>query len=112
MLTYLATPYSHKDPRVRAERYRLVTIHAAKLMAAGEVVFSPITHGHAIVMLEELPLSWEFWKAQCDPYLQKMDKMIVLMQDGWWESVGVRYELQVAFDRDIPVVYHQVPEGL
>ena len=112
MLTYLATPYSHKDPRVRAERYRIVTRHAAKLMAAGEVVYSPITHGHAIVTLEELPLSWEFWKTQCDPFLEKMDRLIVLTQLGWMDSAGVTYEISVAIKRDIPFYFHPVPEGL
>jgi len=47
-MIYLATPYSHDDPEVMEERFALVTATAAQLMLAGYVVYSPITHGHAV----------------------------------------------------------------
>lgn len=39
---YLATPYSHKDDKVRRERFDAVNIVAARLMRQGFLVFSPI----------------------------------------------------------------------
>ena len=82
------------------------------MMRTGQRVFSPVTHGHAIVMLAELPLTWEFWKSQCDPFLERMDELHVLMLDGWRYSVGVSYEIDVAAKRDVPIVFHSVPEDL
>ena len=41
---YLATPYSHKDPQVRQNRYEHACKVAGKLMEEGNLVFCPIAH--------------------------------------------------------------------
>ena len=44
-LIYLAAPYSHPDPWVRQDRAGRITEAAARLIADGWAVFSPISHG-------------------------------------------------------------------
>ena len=72
-LTYLASPYSHPDPAVREGRYRAACAVAAILSARGDLVFSPVSHGHGIGLSGRLPVSWEYWQrldlrmlASCD----------------------------------------------
>ena len=113
-LSYLATCYTHADPIVRERRYHVVNEVAARLMAAGKVIFSPISHGHAICQTSEtdIPLEWEFWRLQCDPFLMAMHELIVLRQDGWENSVGVEYEIGIADVRGVQIVWMDVPEDL
>lgn len=62
-LVYLACPYSHWDFAVSESRFLEVNWAAAKLMAAGEHVFSPISHTHPIAMAGALPTDWGYWQA-------------------------------------------------
>ena len=57
---YLAGPYSHPDPTVRAIRFHKLNDKAAELLRAGNLVFSPISHSHPIAEQCELPKDWEF----------------------------------------------------
>jgi nucleoside 2-deoxyribosyltransferase len=43
---YLAGPYSHWNPAVRAIRFHKLNEKAAELLNAGFLVFSPISHSH------------------------------------------------------------------
>ena len=107
-LIYLATPYSHPDQKIREERFRIVNYMAGKLMSKGDIIYSPISHTHPIALEYELPLDWEFWNKQCIAYLQLSEKVIVLMQDGWKESVGVTAEIKIAKEMGIPIEYIEV----
>ena len=113
-ITYLATCYTHADRVVRERRYHIVNEVAARLMIAGRVVFSPITHGHAMCDTAStvLPLEWDFWQQQCDPFLSVMHELIVLTQDGWTQSVGVAYEIAAAERRGVPRAFMDGPEDL
>ena len=54
-LIYLAAPYTDPDPEVSALRAAQAAYAAAMLMSRyGFVVFSPITHGHAVVEQTEI----------------------------------------------------------
>ena len=103
--TYLASPYSHPDPAVREERFRLAVAAAAKLMKQGEIVFCPIAHSHCIDLKFDSPESGEFWKRQDWPMLRGADRLVVLMIDGWEESDGIMHEVGVAKNIGIPVGY-------
>ncbi|MBM4398653.1 MAG: hypothetical protein FJ087_23570, partial [Deltaproteobacteria bacterium] len=61
-LTYLASPYSDRDPDVPEGRYRAACAVAAIPCARGELVFSPIAHGHGIAPSGLLPVSWAYWE--------------------------------------------------
>lgn len=101
---YLGSPYS---------KYRLghdtaaydVSYAAALLMRRGLRIYAPITHGHFISKHAELPQTWEFWKAQCQPMIDAASSLIVLQMHGWEESVGLIYEIAEFECAGKPIVY-------
>ena len=107
ILTYLASPYTHPDPKVREERYLAACKKAAELMLEGKVIFCPIAHSHPIS--EQMPdgkaVDGAFWKHQDEPYMAMCDELIVYMLPGWDTSSGVQHEIQVAEERGIPITY-------
>lgn len=104
-LVYLATPYSHTDPAVRERRFREVTRVTGELMRAGVHVFSPITHCHPIAEAGNLPKGWEYWQEYDRAMLSACGRVVVLMQDGWRESMGVQCEIAMAERLGLPVEY-------
>jgi hypothetical protein len=103
-MIYLATPYSHPDPLVREQRFRDACRAAAALLRSGQAVFSPIAHSHPLVVYG-LPSDWAFWWHFDRELLARCDEVVVLMLDGWHESVGVREEVRLAQELDKPVRY-------
>jgi hypothetical protein len=104
-LIYLATPYSHDDPEVRQKRFEVVNSVAAKLLSQGLHVYSPISHTHPVAMAGDLPKTWEFWETYDRAFLSKCSLLLVLRQDGWQNSVGVKGEIAIAHEYNIPVNY-------
>jgi nucleoside 2-deoxyribosyltransferase len=92
---YLASPYSHPDPAIREQRFQAGCQAAAALLRAGHIVFSPVIHSHVLVA-HGLPSDWEFWKHVDREHLERCDEVVVLMLDGWEESVGVAAEIRIA----------------
>ena len=91
-LIYLAIPYTHPDPAVREARFELANAAAAALMAAGCLVFSPISHTHAMVKYG-LPIEADFYRRFNEFYMSLSSRMIVLRADGWLASAGVQAEV-------------------
>ena len=103
---YLACPYSHKDEKIREDRYEQATMKVATLMTIGHIVFSPITHSHNLVkyLAESLQHNFDFWMSQDIPYIRVWaDELWVLCLPGWKDSPGVMKEIANAFDINIPV---------
>ena len=92
---YLATPYSHKDPVVREQRFLVVNKFAGELMKEGYVVFSPISHSHPISLClgNSNSLNHDFWLAQDETFLDWCDEMFILKQEGWEKSKGLQFEI-------------------
>ena len=103
-VVYLASPYSHPDPRVRQARFQAACRAAAALLSAGEIVFSPIAHSHAIAA-HGLPTAWEFWECADGELLRRCDELLVLMLPGWQESRGLQAEIAMARELGMPVRY-------
>ena len=102
---YLATPYSDDDPKVRQARFEAVNKVAAKMMADGYLVFSPISHTHPIALAGDLPKGWEFWKEYDRIFIEWCDELWVYMQDGWLVSTGVTAERHLATDMKKQIEY-------
>lgn len=102
---YLAVPYSHSNPAVRAFRFEMVNFVAGKMMAAGELVLSPISHTHPIALEVDLPVSYEYWKKNCEAWMSVCRKLVVLRLDGWDTSVGVTAEIKLAEELGIEIEY-------
>lgn len=104
-LTYLAVPYTHENPQIREWRFNKANEAAAYLMKKGLLVFSPISHSHPIAVTSGLPTDWEYWKKFCNAYLSHCNKIIILMLEGWEESVGVQNEIKIAEEYGIEIEY-------
>ena len=91
---YLASPYS-KHPLGPEIAYRNVCQKAAEAFKAGLLVFSPIAHTHSIATYGELELGFEFWSSFDHAMLSAAVGMIILTDDGWQESAGIRAEIQI-----------------
>jgi len=110
-IAYLATPYSHDDPEVREERFRIVNEVAGDLIQKGEMVFSPISQCHPIAKAKELPMDWEYWLEFDKAFLECCCKLYVLRIDGWKESSGVQAEIKIAKELNIPIEYIDYDES-
>lgn len=104
-LVYLAAPYSHPDPAVREARFQAANRAAGAMMAEGLHVFSPISHTHPIALCCDLPLGWDYWEAFDRAILSRCSSVVVLRLDGWKESTGVRHEMAIAAELDLPVSF-------
>lgn len=102
VLVYLATPYTHADPRVMERRFLGVNKAAAILMKMGFLVYSPISHTHPIALAGDLPKEWSFWGKFDTVMMSHCNCMIVLMQEGWRESKGIKEEIKIAQKLKIP----------
>ena len=102
-LSYLGSPYTHKDPKVMKKRFDKVCWAASVLMRSGVLAFSPIAHSHPIANYGT-PGSWDFWKRFDYGVIRGCCKeVLVLMLDGWEKSVGLTAELNYARRNKIPV---------
>ena len=110
MITYLAIPYSF-NPELSFEIANEV---AAKLMLAGKIVFSPVSHSHKIA--EHLPeperSSHNFWMCEDLPILDVCGELLVVVigEIGHQliaESKGCCDEIERSMIRQIPIKYYQ-----
>ena len=108
-LVYLCSPYSHSDLAIRQARFDAACRAAAKLIRQGRVIFSPIAHSHVLCQYG-LPLDWQFWEQLDRRFLDLCDEVVVLMLDGWRESVGVQAEIAIARELGKPVTYLRVAD--
>ena len=74
-------------------------------MSIGKIVFSPITHCHPMTKYYDLPGNWEFWCEFDRFFISKAECIHVLMLDDWESSKGVKAELGIARELNIPVMY-------
>lgn len=92
---YLATPYS-KYPGGIEKAYQLACEQAAFLLWHKVPVFCPIAHSHGIAKHGAIdPFSHEFWLPADRPFMDLAKGLIVVMAEGWSESVGIAAEIAV-----------------
>lgn len=108
-MMYLASPYSDPDPVIRKTRFLIAAERTAEKLTAGLIVYSPIVHCHFLVENFNLPPDFDFWKKYNFGILRRASSVCVLQIKGWEESKGVRAEMQLAADLDIPLVFEQYP---
>lgn len=106
-LVYLACPYTHKEHYMMVARHLLVNKVAARLMAAGHYVFSPISHTHPIAEAADgnLPRGWDFWEGYDRRILSCCNRIAVLRLPGWETSTGVQAEIKIGQEMGIPIDY-------
>ena len=107
-LIYLASPYSHDNPRIREQRFNEVCKAAAVLMQQGLFVFSPIAHSHPIAQYG-LPTNFEYWQKYNDAWMECCSKLFILTIGGWTTSKGIAGEILMAEKLSKPI-YLLLPE--
>lgn len=113
-MIYLASPYTHPDPRVRQARFVAVCQVTGLLMATGLKIYSPIAQSHSIVMHHvgdtPLPSDWSYWSAYDTEVLTRLcDEIYVLQLGGWADSAGVAAEVALMQHLGRPVSYLAAP---
>ncbi|RLG36449.1 MAG: hypothetical protein DRO01_08130 [Thermoproteota archaeon] len=108
---YLASPYTHPDPKVREQRYLAVRRITASLMAKGIPVFSPITYSHPLAVLYNLPVEEQYWRFINFRMIEACDCVFVAMLEGWSESKGIAAELEKAKELGKDIYYLKIAEG-
>ena len=103
-LIYLASPYSHKDPAVRAFRAEQAVRYAGWLIEEGFMVFSPIAHTHPIAEVADVPTDWEYWQEYDRRMIDACDELMVIDMVGLKESTGVKAEVAYAAETGKPSV--------
>jgi nucleoside 2-deoxyribosyltransferase len=103
-LYYLASPYTHDDPKIRKQRAEEATVAAVTLLKHDIFVFAPIPYNEPWEKYN-VPGHWDFWADFDKAFVSRMDGIIVLQIDGWDKSRGVKFEIEYAQEHDIPVFY-------
>lgn len=106
-MKYLAAPYGHPDPAVRAARMKMFYEHDAQLMLEGHSTVSPLAKVET-AKYWDIPDTWDYWEMYSYELLSRCDEMIVLMVDGWKESRGVTAEIAYCKKHGIPISYRTV----
>lgn len=102
---YLASPYSNPAQAVVEARFVAVCEAAARLMAAGHKIFSPIAHTHPIAQHGQLPTDWKFWRDYDEAMICAADRLWILTLPGWRESKGVSGEILIALREQLPIAF-------
>lgn len=108
MFIYLASPYSHVNPKVRHARYLAVQQTVVECLRYRIWVFSPIVHCHELKLKYLLPPEFSFWMEYDLSILSEAGQLNVLELPGWKESLGIQEEIRFAKMHHIPV-YHIAP---
>jgi hypothetical protein len=111
-MIYLGQPYSHSDPNIRQERYRLGTLAALSLIQKGQAVFAPITHWHHAAIELGLPFAADFWIKYNKQMMDASRALYVLMLDGWDKSYGLYCEVKHAEMSGLPLYVYNPDEGI
>ncbi len=111
-MIYLASPYKHEDKTQESFRFKLVCVAAARLIAEGYKVYSPIAMTHpihavsmnhsceAVARLYDRPAS--FWYEYDEAMMELCESLVILAIDGWRESKGVLIEYQYYLKNNLP----------
>lgn len=90
---YLASPYSRYVGGTE-NAFRESAEATALLVKAGYKVFSPIVHSHIVAHAGNFdPLDCAMWLDQDEPFMEAAAGIVVLMLEGWQDSVGVSHEI-------------------
>lgn len=103
---YLASPYTHTDPAVQAERVYYAARIAARLAARGTYTIPAMVIGAGLAgAVPTVGTTWADWQTYDEALLSLCSGVIVCMIPGWRESVGVQAEIAWAIARGRPVRY-------
>lgn len=110
MLVYVAGPYTARledgseDHARTAERMRIFCLCVGAMMGLGIKSASPLMM-HLVRQHTTLPGDWAYWGDYSMVMLKKCDAMVVLKIEGWEQSTGVKEEMLIAAENDVPIIF-------
>lgn len=107
-LIYLASPYSHNNPKVREFRFLMARLVTVRALREGHAIFSPIVYGRD--MEKQIGTDHHAWLPLNTAMLEAAKEMWVLKLDQWEASKGIIHEVSFARERQLPIVYLEAPE--
>jgi hypothetical protein len=107
---YLASPYSHPSPEIRAKRFTAVEQYTVWQTKHGASIYSPIVYYHTMSIDYNLPDEYDFWRPLNASMLRGAKELVILRLSGWEDSKGVAYERRLADIADIPWRYADMEE--
>ena len=108
-ISYLASPYWHRNPSVMEARQQAAIDVARHLIDLGQIIFCPIAYEAAFRPTPPQPLSWYYFDLH---FLAQSAELILLQLPGWQQSSGMMLELGFAQARNIPVRIFTMEEAL
>ena len=104
-LVYLATPYTKYYIGQENAANDAAKI-AAKLLASGVAIYSPIVYTHQLAIHGNLnPLDHSLWLPFDQPFLDVCNCLCVLKLKGWQESFGIDFEIKDFTAKEKMIVY-------
>ena len=104
-MMYISTPFTHEDPEVekqRVEEAEDVTCLIIRYWEDYVVPFCPIAYTGRLQKKLRPNINWlEFDKE----FLKLFDSVMVVKMEGWEESVGVNYEIDLARKERKEILY-------
>jgi Domain of unknown function (DUF1937) len=97
-LCYLATPYS-KFPSGIHCAFVEASIFAARLLALGVKVYSPIAHTHPLAIYGNIdPLDHDIWLPFDAAMMDASEALLIAEMPGWQTSKGIKHEIDYFTD--------------
>ena len=94
-ISYLMSPYTHKDPRVMQGRYEKAVEVVYALTTKNHLIFSPIMYCHPIAEMCDVARNYDFWRPFNRAMILISDASIVLQLKNWHESTGILHEMNL-----------------
>lgn len=101
---YLASPYTHDDPRVMQRRHDAVFAAVRRLRTPDMIIFSPIVASHPYTLVDG-PGKWETWAVEDRHALLSRDALWIYTLPGWYESKGINAEKLIAHEAKMTVCH-------
>lgn len=101
---YLAIPYTNEPDKDAI--HKRANIESGILMMSNNIVFSPISMGHAIAKdFHAVPTDWVYWRKVCISFLEWCDELHVVKTPNLESSTGVMAEIRIVEQMGKPVIY-------
>lgn len=104
-MEYVASPYTHPDPRVREHRFLTAKRFIVAALNQGMTPFSPIVYLHEIAKEHDLPKDADYWKKFNNQVMRRCESIFVLKMIGWQQSHGVQYEIMMAQELGLKFIW-------
>jgi len=102
-LTYLGSPFSHDNDKIRELNYKAVLIATQFLIFKGVDVYSPIVHNYQIERFMQVQTASGIWRKHNKAFIRMSKEFRILTLPRWEKSIGLKDERKFANLIDVPI---------